>query len=522
MVGIKIKKEKVPIILIIFSIILALVTFSLVPFSGGDNFTYFLLGRALAKGKGYIELWDPSHPLHTQYPPIFPILLIPAAFLNSYLLAKLIVFLCFIFLLFFSYLLFLELDYSNSKMISIVALAFLAFSPGLLEYSHWVLSDIPYLLFSVLSLLSWSKKRYNLALFFSIIGFFTRTAGISLLIAVIGFYILKSKIERKKTIIPLLALLFIPIWIIYGKVFGSQFQRSYFQQLISKDPYNPSMGNIGILNLIFRIGKNILRMFLKILPNIFFGEIKILLISLSISIILLSLLSFGVVSEKIFFKKTDEEKKSSFSTLNLINTYMFLYLLTVWSWPVIWTVDKRLYLPILPWLAFCLAKGSVRITRLFQKGIAKKFPFFITGLLVANCVFIALTSSNELWKNNMKWIKEKIPSGRAFYFKDYINIKNWALREKIQENSVFMVRKQTAFHYFTDFPTAPVPQTENPEELKNIIETKKVDYIVLSPLFKSYPIVVKGMNGLKEEYNWKLVYIEPDNKVFVFKCIKRK
>ena len=43
--------------------------------NGGDNSAYLALARSLVDGTGYREIYDPAMPLHTQYPPVFPLLL---------------------------------------------------------------------------------------------------------------------------------------------------------------------------------------------------------------------------------------------------------------------------------------------------------------------------------------------------------------------------------------------------------------------------------------------------------------
>jgi len=176
-------KHKLALIIITLSVMLAVFNFSTIPFAGGDNFAYYHLSRAIAQGKGYIELWDANLPLHTQYPPMFPILLLPAAILNSYTLAKVIVFLFYFFVLLFSYKLFEELN-GKDETATIIALMLLAFAPVVIQYSSLVLSEIPYMMFSVLALYMCATKRFGLALAFAVATFLTRTVGITLLIAV--------------------------------------------------------------------------------------------------------------------------------------------------------------------------------------------------------------------------------------------------------------------------------------------------------------------------------------------------
>lgn len=521
----KFKKELLPIIIISLSICIALCTFSLIPFTGGDNFAYFSISRAIAQGKGYTELWNPNLSLHTQYPPIFPILLLPAALFNSYSLAKIIVFLCYMFSLFFSYCLFKELNDSKSNDTTLLALSFLAFTPVLLEYGSWVLSEIPYILVSILSLYFWSKNRYNVSLFFAILTFLTRTAGITLLITVSFFYLLKFKEEKKKIILPLLSLSSIILWMGYTHTFKDSSQQSYLQQLLFKNPYNPDLGNINILDLLTRVFQNIWAMPLKVFYQIFWGEVKSIPFPLFIGILLLGLIIIGVCGDKIFPKKTKKDiKKNStkFSTINLIKIYLPLYLLTVWTWPTVWSADKRFYLPILPLIAFWLGKGVTETVKKLPKNTAKKFlVFIIPGILAIHCIFTSLTGSAKIWENNRKWLKDGFLPKETFYLQSYINVAKWISNEKIPKNSVFIARKPQAFYHYTRFPAARVPRTQKPQDLKHIIETNKINYITVSAFFNSRFILLSGMNALKEEYEFTPVYIDADKTIAVFKCNKK-
>ncbi len=518
----KLKKEFLPIIIISLSICIALCAFSLIPFTGGDNFAYFSISRAIAQGKGYTELWNPNLSLHTQYPPIFPILLLPAAFFNSYSLAKIIVFLCYVFSLFFSYRLFKELDASKSNDTTLLALLFFAFTPVLLEYSSWVLSEVPYILVSILSIYFWSKNRYNLSLFFAILTFLTRTAGITLLITVSFFYLLKFKEEKKKIIMPLLSLSSVLLWLTYTHIFKDSSQQSYLQQLLFKNPYNPALGNINILDLLTRVFQNIWAIPLKVLNQIFWGEVKGTIFPLLIGILFLGLIIIGICGNTIFPEKTkkDIKKKSTkFSTINLIKIYLLLYLLTVWTWPIVWSADKRFYLPILPLIAFWLGKGVTEIVKKLPENSAKKFLIFIIpGILAIHCIFISLTGSAKIWEDNKKWLKHRILPKETFYLQSYINVAKWISNEKISENSVFIARKPQAFYHYTGFPAARVPRTQYPQDLKNIIETNKINYITVSAFFNSKFILLSGMDALKDEYEFTPVYIDADKTVAVFKC----
>lgn len=530
----KIEKENVPTIIIVFSIFIAIISFYFIPFAGGDNFAYFYLSRAIVQGKGYVELWNQHQPLHTQYPPIFPLLLLPAAIFNSYIFAKIIVFFCYVFLLIFSYRLFRELNKSESENATLVSLLFLSSAPVLIEYSSWVLSEIPYMLISVLALYFWSKKKYNISLLFASLAFLTRTAGITLLISIIIFYLLKFKNDKKKLIFPLLGLLSSVSWFFYGFLNKDPLQKTYLQTLLMKDPYKTALGNINILDLVIRLGQNIREMITKVFTQIFWtkstdpfayisSEIKV--VPLFLGIIIFILVFWGIFGDTIFtgrIGKKENEKHSENSNVNLIKLYTILYFLTIWSWPVIWAAEKRFYLPILPLIVFWMGRGIMNCLKLFPESYRKDFfCFIIPGILAANFIFMSLISAPTLWRNNIKWNTDRIYPYGINFFNPYINFKKWAVRKGIPENSVFIAEKRRIFYHLTNFYAVKNPKSIAPEDLGNIIDTDRVDYIVIVN-HSSYKITIfEGMKRLIDKYDFVPVYFDPGETISVIRCYRK-
>src|SRR4026208_275826 len=62
-----------PLVLGLIHLVLALLSYQQAPFTGGDDATYISLARSLIERHDYRDIWNPELPLHTQYPPIFPI-----------------------------------------------------------------------------------------------------------------------------------------------------------------------------------------------------------------------------------------------------------------------------------------------------------------------------------------------------------------------------------------------------------------------------------------------------------------
>lgn len=171
------------IFLLVMVSLLGFMLFSFIPFDGGDNLQYFFLSRSIQQGE-YRNIWLPESPLHTNYPPLFPLLL---AVCPNYLCCKFLVFGLFLLTVFFAYRLFGELNLPRYTVL------LFALSPLLLQYSHWVLSEMPYLLFSILALLCFYRRKWGLMFLFGVCAYFTRSIGISLMVGLMFGYLIQRR-----------------------------------------------------------------------------------------------------------------------------------------------------------------------------------------------------------------------------------------------------------------------------------------------------------------------------------------
>ena len=163
-----------------------------------DSGIYIGLGQAMGSGQGYRDIFVSGHPINTKYPPIFPLLLAPfiAYFKYNFLALKIVIFIFSIVSLFLTYFLFKNI---GDKWTGAVIFAFTATSSGIVFYAESILTEIPYLCFSLLALLYIHKiygeggqpRWYSLALILVLIPvtYLTRPVGFAL-IAAISIYLL--------------------------------------------------------------------------------------------------------------------------------------------------------------------------------------------------------------------------------------------------------------------------------------------------------------------------------------------
>jgi len=253
------KEFKIYLFFLIYTI-LSLLLFDPKLFTGGDNAVYIILAESIATGKGYKNIYLPEQPPHTQYPPGFPLLLsIPILiFGKSIILLKLMIFLTGLGSFLFFYLIIKEnfKEYSN-----IFVLVYLSI-PLFIIYNHWILSEIPFLFFSLGALyflLKFCKKRqfsiFLITTFFAIYAFFIRTAGISLILGFALFFIIKKEYKYLMIFLILFLIFFIP-WEMKNASMPDN--TGYIRQLLAKNPYQMELGTIGFSDFMRRIWDNFL------------------------------------------------------------------------------------------------------------------------------------------------------------------------------------------------------------------------------------------------------------------------
>jgi hypothetical protein len=306
-------------VLIFIAIILTIAVFTFLPFDGGDNIKYFLLSRSIQEGQ-YRSIWLQGQPLHVHYPPVFPGIL---SLFPTYLSCKIVVFFMFLLFLVYAYWLFKELELPDYTFLLLI------FSPLLLTYSHWVLSEIPYLLFSTITLFCLARKEYPLALTFALISYLTRSVGISLVVVV--SVVVVAFLDKREYRALFCVWGIILSWMVYCFVHGG----GYIGQYIYKNPYNILSGYVNLSDVLQRITLNLKNLLLVSLPEIFGCVI--------FSSIIIILIILGVI----------HTWRDRFYRGLLI--YMCLFLTANLLLPNIWLAG-RYYLPLLP--VFCIFAGK--------------------------------------------------------------------------------------------------------------------------------------------------------------------
>ena len=123
----------------------------------GDNGNYYMLGKALATGQGYVNINSFQKHLHKHFPPGYPVLIgsIIKAFGESTLNIKIANGLLLFFTLIALY--FLVKEITGRESTAIIVLMLVMLNSHILRYSTIMMTEIPFLFFSTVA--EWTKRK---------------------------------------------------------------------------------------------------------------------------------------------------------------------------------------------------------------------------------------------------------------------------------------------------------------------------------------------------------------------------
>ncbi|MEJ2540897.1 MAG: glycosyltransferase family 39 protein, partial [Gemmatimonadota bacterium] len=358
------------------------------PHPGGDNAGYVALGHALASGQGYTELWDPARPPHTKYPPVFPLLLALAMALGADGWGGLKV-VSFLATLVVSPAVFLWARSRLPEGLSFGVALLVALSPSLLYHSHWVLSDVPFLAFTVLALwalstaLGESPRGTSIeaverrgdeggtgvvpagpprregggpwlwagAVACLLLACFTRTAGLPLAVAGVGVLLFRRRWLAAGGVATALGVPLL-LWWARGRAQAAG-QGRYASEFFLLDPYQPDLGPAGAGDFVARVLDNLGAYGTRFVPEALLGSqgagaalVGLVVVALAVSGWVRCLRRGPGVAE----------------------LFLPLYAGLILVWPPVWSGD-RFALPLVPILLVLAAGEAWRLTRRTGEGV---------------------------------------------------------------------------------------------------------------------------------------------------------
>ena len=356
----------IALVLAVLHLVFAFLFFEPAPHNGGDNGAYLALARSLLSGQGYREIYDPAMPMHTQYPPLFPVMIAGLLLLGfqPWVPIKVLVVLFSTAAIVGS---FYWMRRKGRPEIAFTVALLMALSPGVLGLSHWELSDVPFWAFTIAALLAWERlppehlKRLLAAIVLTLLAYFTRSAGLPLLVAVTGWLTWKRR-WKQLAIFALGIAPFVFWWWWRARTQGGV---DYVQQFWWIDPYDPAKGNVGFVDLIRRAAANNTAYLTRHLPLLLIGQANIAGKILSFAVVILAIVGW--------IRRLRHAQVSEL--------FLPLYIGLLLAWPAVWS-GERFLVPALPFFLFYGAETLQRWVRHLQPRRVRFISLATAGLIL--------------------------------------------------------------------------------------------------------------------------------------------
>ena len=470
----------------------------------GDNAQFINLGRSLADGYGLSETIEGEPIPHTKYPFGFPILLaiVHILFPSNLIALKSLVVLLYAISIPLTYLLIRRFAAPTLALgVSVLCLA----SPLLLDYSHQVMSEIPFLLFSLIALLLIHRAHNGsstknpgegllrvsswilLAIIAIIAAYYIRSAGIILIGTGILFFALHKKWKEAGFIALGSVLLALP-WQIRNASLGGT---PYIEQLLSINPYRPEEGALTFTTLIERILTNLEIYGIHIIPHIFLPSFidANYFVGLFFSGLILYALISGLIKR------------------NLLIVYLTCYLGLYILWPQVWS-DTRFLVPAIPILFYAILTSMDELLQLLARALKKTASR--AGVVF---FFLFLLGSNIFETNNLAEHIGRLPPNWNNYFAAAEWIKN-----NTDPDIKIACRKPYLMNAITNRKAAGYAW-KTPDEVIAEFEQKGIAIVVIDQLgFRSTPeFLVPAVQAHENRFEILHVIRNPNTYVLSFK-----
>ena len=467
---------------------------------GGDSAQYITLAESLAQGKGLRMLNYPGEPFYFYYPPVFALLLYPIIKFwgrNFYIMHLLIALFGYA-SLYVMYQLFKK--YADKK-IAVFSTCLMAINWAFILYSsEYILSDIPYLFFSLFVLSSaaiYLKKHSSinkegiLLLFGLCLTYFTRYIGITLYLGLlILFLVTPHKTKIKKIIfIGGVFLIVFGLWNACKTLLPSPMP-SHLRLLFLIDPYASYKGSLlaNPLFFIFRFidGTNY---YYTLLSQAFFFSPLTGYIQEAACSLILGLLFLG------FWRKFKENKECVF------HYYFIAYLLLLIFWP--FHEGVRFLIPILPFIYFYFLSG-LHTSLLF---IFKRLSSLFFYLVISVGIFFTALGSFRIAQasyQNCNTLPKPL--------ENFIVLHEW-IKDNLKD-SIILSRKSSLTYFYTGNKSLCYPFTKNPDEIFSFARKNKASYIIIDEFSKE---TYYYLTPFLKKYNTQLELLQKIGKTGIFK-----
>lgn len=432
----------------------------------GDNANYYMLGKAISAGEGYVNINNIQKPPNNHFPPGYPVFIsgVIALLGDSMVIIKLINGLLFLATIIAFYFLIRQLH--GRPVTAIIVVALILLNGHLLRYATMIMTEVPFMFFSTIGILSFLKIKQDkviwqdpwlyLTLILLAISFYIRTSGVALIAGIILYLLIIRKWQQAAFYLLGFILLALP-WQIRGHKLGGS---SYLKQLVMINPYRPELGKAHFGDYIDRFGNNVGRYISKEIPSAIFPFFKpdyrqpASAMQWVLGMFILAVLIYGIWCLKKFRL--------------LIAAYLVGTLAILFLWPDVW-VGVRFLLPVVPFLLIGLVYGVQELLVKIPLPVTPKYVLWLPGLI---CL---------LFLPQLKPLHIKATAKVSPNWANYFSLAKW-INNNLDHRVVVACRKPTMFYLYSDTYTTKYKYTDDDQELiKNLVK-RQTDYVVLEQL----------------------------------------
>jgi 4-amino-4-deoxy-L-arabinose transferase-like glycosyltransferase len=453
-------------------LVLSLAVFDPKLSTGGDNAHYLILAKSILQGS-YSNLFEPGSPPHSQYPPVFPLLLAPMVAISggSFIPPKLMLVAFGVGALILFYLVLRRLTSGKDWVLPLVLLAV---SPLYLTYAHYLFTELPFILLSLPALYfllrgGEGRRRWlfaGLAGLFAALAFLTRTQGLALPLGLAIFLGFKRRWQE----LGVFALVFFLTWLPWlQRDLRVPHEAGYLAQLFRRDWYNAASGNIGAGEFVKRIFENLGIYLLRVFPAVMLPMLASARAVLPV---------FGVlVSGFALWGFVAEARRHG---MGMMEWYVLLAAGILMVWPTIWSGDRFL-LPILPLLVWYLVVGFRELARRLK---LPAIPAYAAGAIALVCLVSNVGQAQTSLRNLSDYAKGDRFAGYDDAWRTYFQAAEW-LRVHTDTNAVVVSRKPQFTYLYSGRKSFVYPFIADEKQVLGEIDRKGATHVFLETFFGS-------------------------------------
>ncbi|MGH7672788.1 MAG: glycosyltransferase family 39 protein [Gemmatimonadales bacterium] len=463
-------------------LLLALLLFDPKPFMGGDNFWYMILGEGLRNGDGYRDFWLPTAPLHTRYPPVYPILLaVTGWFSNSVIAFKALSLACTTTAVGFTYA--LARRRTGDAGLALAAALLVAVAPAIVEYSHWELSEAPFLVLVTIALYAFARDPggHDLSVFAAgsaaaLAAYLTRSAGLPLLVAIAVALALGKHWRRLGWFAGASALVMLGWWLyVRSAAAEGAAYATYGQTFFDRDPYRPELGRATIPDLVGRVVDNLKVYALSAWPQTIGGRDVGRGLGTAVGVLLGGAVLAGVLRRM--------------RTPGVLELFTVVYVGLILLWPQAWS-DQRFLVPLVPLAALYLAEvvdwalpASAGRSDADQGPSGGLRPAHgVMGVAVAFALF-----ANVRIAGPSLGCARAVLSGEPYAcypsaFADFVEASQW-IRDHTEPGAVVISRKPQILYWYGRRPGDLYPYTTDADSLVRFLDARNTRYVVVDNMY---------------------------------------